>query len=51
MTVFRFKTLSEQRLEYLESLKRPLTNEESELLYKVMHSVSEHERRQRKQVA
>lgn len=51
MSAFRFKTLSQQRLEYLESLKRPLTDEESELLYRAMHSASEYERRQRRRQA
>jgi hypothetical protein len=36
---FAFKTLSEQRLEWLESLRRPLTNQESDELRRALHAV------------
>lgn len=38
-SAFVFKTLAEQRLEYLESLRRPLTDEESDELRRSLHSV------------
>ena len=38
-SAFVFKTLAEQRLEYLESLKRPLTDEESDELRRSLHAV------------
>lgn len=41
---FEFKTRSQQQLEYLESLKRPLTDEESEQLQRSMHAVYEYKR-------
>jgi hypothetical protein len=34
-----FKTIAEQRLEYLEGLRRPLTDQESEDLRKALHAV------------
>lgn len=36
---FRFKTLAEQRLEYLEGLGRPLTDEESNQLQRSLHAI------------
>lgn len=33
------KTASEQRLEYLESLRRPLTDQESDELRRALHAV------------
>ena len=39
MSAFRFKTRSEQRLEYLENLRRPLTDAESEELQRCLHAV------------
>ena len=38
-SAFRIKTPSEQRLEWLESLKRPLTDEESAELQRALHAV------------
>jgi hypothetical protein len=35
----QFKTMSEQKLEWLESLGRPLTDEESEELQRALHAV------------
>ncbi len=35
----QFKTVSEQKLEWFESLNRPLTDEESEELQRVLHAV------------
>lgn len=40
-----FKTISEQRLEWLESLERPLSDAESDELRRAMHAVYEHNRR------
>jgi hypothetical protein len=36
---FQFKTRAEQKLEYLESLNRPLTDDESDDLRRSMHAV------------
>jgi hypothetical protein len=36
---FAFKTRSEQQLEYLQGLKRPLTDQESDDLRRSMHAV------------
>jgi hypothetical protein len=44
-SVFRVLTPSEQRLEHLRSLKRPLTDAESDDLRKAMHAVYEYQRR------
>ncbi len=41
---FRPKTIAEQRLEHLEGLKRPLTDEESEQLRRSLHAVYCHNR-------
>lgn len=38
-------TKAEQRLEYLKSLKRPLSDKESDQLRRSMHAVYERERR------
>jgi hypothetical protein len=35
----QFKTMAEQKLEWLESLDRPLTDEESEELRRSLHAV------------
>ena len=35
----RIKTRSEQRLEWLESLRRPLTDEESAELQRCLHAI------------
>lgn len=43
--MFAIKTPSQQRLEWLESLKRPLTSEESDELRRAMHAVYCHQRR------
>lgn len=40
-----YKTISEQKLEHLQSLKRPLSEEESDELRRAMHAVYCHERR------
>ena len=45
MSAFRFKTISEQKLEYLEGLRRPLTDEESEELRRALHAVYTYKRR------
>jgi hypothetical protein len=45
MNAFQFKTRSQQRLEYLEGLKRPLTDEESAELQRCFHAVYCYERR------
>ena len=45
MNAFRFKTRAEQRLEWLEGLKRPLTQDESEELQRALHAVYVRERR------
>lgn len=42
-----FKTRSEQRLEWLEGLKRPLTDIESDELRRCLHATYEHDRRVR----
>ena len=42
---FPYKTRAEQRLEYLESLTRPLTDDESDDLRRSMHAVYERNRR------
>ena len=39
MTAPEFKTKSQQKLEWYESLKRPLTDEESAELQRVMRAV------------
>lgn len=44
---FICKTRSEQRLEWLESLRRPLSDQESEELQRCLHAVYERNRRQR----
>lgn len=38
-SAFAFKTRSELALEHLESLKRPLTDEESDQLRRALHAV------------
>jgi hypothetical protein len=43
---FAYKTRSEQALEHLQTLKRPLTDEESDELRRSMHAVYERKRRQ-----
>lgn len=40
-----FKTISEQKLEYLEHLARPLTDSESDELKRAMHAVYVRSRR------
>lgn len=47
MTAPLLKTKAEQKLEYLSSLKRPLSDAESRDLGRSMHAVYERERRQR----
>jgi hypothetical protein len=47
MNAPRFKTRAEQHLEWLDSLSRPLTDEESEQLRRSLHAVYCHNRRQR----
>lgn len=47
MNAPRIKTKAEQRLEWLESLHRPLTDEESEELRRSLHAVYCSERRRR----
>lgn len=42
-----FKTRSEQKLEWLESLHRPLTDDESDELRRSLHAVYCHERKAR----
>lgn len=44
-SAFVFKTLAEQRLEYLESLGRPLTDEESDELRRSLHATYCHKLR------
>lgn len=44
-SAFVFKTLAEQRLEHLESLNRPLTDEESDELRRSLHAVYCHKLR------
>lgn len=39
MSALRIKTPAEQRLEWLESLQRPLTDEESDQLRRSLHAV------------
>jgi hypothetical protein len=39
MNALRHKTRAEQRLEWIESLSRPLTNDESEMLRRSLHAV------------
>jgi len=46
MSSFMFKTLSEQRVEYLQSLQRALTDEESKQLEKALHAIYMRKRRQ-----
>ena len=41
----QFKTRAEQKLEWLESLRRPLTDEESRELHRCLHAVYERNRR------
>ena len=36
---FTFKTYSEQRLEWLKTRNRPLTDEESDELYRALHAI------------
>jgi hypothetical protein len=48
MSVLIIKTKSQQKLEYFETLKRPLTAEESDDLQRTMHSVYAYERTQAK---
>jgi hypothetical protein len=43
--VFTYKTRSEQRLEWLKTRKRPLTDEESDELYRVLHAIYVRDRR------
>jgi hypothetical protein len=45
MTAFHFKTKAEQHLEYLESLNRPLSDQESDELRRTLHAVYERNRR------
>lgn len=40
-----YKTISEQKLEHLQSLKRPLSDDESDDLRRAMHAVYCHERK------
>lgn len=40
-----YKTIAEQKLEYLERLQRPLTDSESDELKRAMHAVYMRERR------
>lgn len=47
MNAFAFKTRSQQRLEYLDGLKRPLTDEESADLQRCLHAIYERERRRK----
>lgn len=47
MIAYRFKTRAEQRLEYLESLKRPLSDEESVELQRCLHAVYCYQRKHR----
>jgi 23S rRNA maturation mini-RNase III len=42
---FAFKTRAEQRLEWLEHVGRPLTDEESDILRRSMHAIYERNRR------
>jgi hypothetical protein len=42
---FGYKTRSEQRLEWLKTRKRPLTDEESDELYRVLHAIYVRDRR------
>lgn len=44
-SAFVFKTLAAQRLEHLESLNRPLTDEESDELRRSLHAVYCHKLR------
>jgi hypothetical protein len=44
-SAFHFKTRSEQRLEWLENLRRPLTDEESDELRKALHAIYTRNRR------
>ena len=44
---FVCKTASEQRLDWLQGLKRPLTDAESDQLRKSLHAVYEQQRRAR----
>jgi hypothetical protein len=46
MNAFQFKTRAQQRLEYLENLRRPLTETESEELRRSLHAVYCRQRRQ-----
>lgn len=39
LEMIAYKTISEQKLEHLQSLKRPLSDEESDDLRKAMHAV------------
>lgn len=39
------KTRAQQRLEWLEGLKRPLTHQESDELRRALHAVYVHQRR------
>lgn len=48
MNALRIKTPSEQKLEWLESLKRPLSDEESAELQRCLHAVYCREWRQRR---
>lgn len=47
MNALRIKTAAEQRLEYLEGLKRPLTDEESAELMRAIHAVYCYRRKHR----
>jgi hypothetical protein len=42
---FVYKTRSEQRLEWLKTRNRPLTDEESDELYRVLHAIYVRDRR------
>jgi hypothetical protein len=42
---FAYKTRSEQRLEWLKTRERPLTDEEGDELYRCLHAIYERDRR------
>jgi len=50
-SAFTFKTLAEQRLEYLENLRRPLSEAESEELRRSLHAVYVRNRRMAREAA
>jgi hypothetical protein len=47
VTAFRWKTRSQQRLEWLESLNRPLSENESDELRRALHATYVHEQRRK----